>query len=167
MNKKLVDEINQQIMYEFYSKHFYLSMAAYAGQNDLAGFENWFLVQGEEENFHAMKFYNYLHTRDEEVVIKGFEDPPPKFDSLLAALEEGLEHEKFVTGRINLLMSIALEQKDFAAVNFINWYVDEQVEEEESFSTMIGKIKLVGKVGMGLYELDKEAGARAFSPPTE
>ena len=164
MNKKLVDEINKQIMYEFYSAHFYLSMAAYAAENDLPGFENWFLMQIQEEDFHAMKFYNYMHQRNEKAVIYGFEDPPKDFKSLLDAFEASLKHEKFVTERINLLMSIALEEKDYAAVNFLNWYVDEQVEEEESFSTMIGKIKLVGD-GMGLYELDKEAAARTFTPP--
>lgn len=164
MNRKLVDEINKQIMYEFYSSHFYLSMAAYAALNDLSGFESWFLVQIQEENFHAMRFYNYLNQRNEKAVIYGFENPPTEFDSLLDAFEKALEHEKFVTERINLLMSLAHEDKDYAAVNFLNWYVDEQVEEEESFSTMIGKIKLVGD-GMGLYELDKEAAARVFTPP--
>ena len=165
MNKRLVDEINKQITYEFYSAHFYLSMAAYAAGNDLQGFENWFITQVQEENFHAMKLYNYLNQRGEKAIITGFENPPTEFSSLLNAFEEGLKHEKFVTDRINLLMSIALEEKDFAAVNFLNWYVDEQVEEEESFNTMIGKIKLVGD-GMGLYELDKEAAARTFTPPT-
>ncbi len=164
MNKKLVDEINKQISLEFYSKHFYLSMAAYASANDLPGFENWLLVQGDEENFHAMKFYNYLNQRNEKVVIFGFEDPPVEFSSVLDAFEKGLAHEKIVTDRINFLMSIAHEEKDYAAVNFLNWYVDEQVEEEESFSTMIGKLKLVGD-GMGLYELDKEAAVRTFTPP--
>jgi ferritin len=111
-----------------------------------------------------MKFYHYLNQRGEKAVITGFEDPPTAFDSLLAAFEAGLKHEKFVTERINLLMSIALDAKDFAAVNFLNWYIDEQVEEEESFSAMIGKIKLVGD-GMGLYQLDKEVAARTFTPP--
>jgi len=160
MNKKLIDEINKQITLEFYSAHFYLSMAAYAAQNDLPGFENWFLQQKDEETIHAMKFYNYLHTRDEAVVIQGFDNPPTAFDSLLDAFEKGFAHEKTVTERINYLMSLAHESKDYAAVNFLNWYVDEQVEEEESFSQMIGQIKLIGKEGMGLYHLDKEAAAR-------
>ena len=164
MNKRLTDEINKQIGLEFYSAHFYLSMAAYAAANDLPGFESWFKTQDQEERFHAMKFFNYLNQRDEKVVMTGFENPPTEFNSVLDAFEKGLEHEKTVTARINLLMSIAHEEKDYAAVNFLNWYVDEQVEEEESFSNMIGKIKLVGD-GMGLYELDKEAGARTFTPP--
>jgi ferritin len=150
---------------EFYSAHFYLSMAAYAAANDLPGFENWFLMQKEEELIHAMKFYKYLQTRDETVVIQGFENPPVEFSSLLGAFEEGLAHEKTVTARINYLMSIAHEVQDYAAVNFLNWYVDEQVEEEESFSTIIGQIKLVGKEGMGLYHLDKEVGARTAPVP--
>ena len=164
MNKRLIDEINKQIMYEYYSAHFYLSMAAYSAENDLPGFENWFLMQIQEENFHAMRFYNYMHQRNEKAVIYGFENPPGDFKSLLEVFEAGLKHEKFVTERINLLMSIAHEEKDYAAVNFLNWYVDEQVEEEESFSSMIGKIKLVGD-GMGLYQLDKEAATRVYTPP--
>ncbi|MBT3319919.1 MAG: ferritin [Clostridia bacterium] len=164
MNKKLLGEINKQIGLEFYSQHFYLSMAAYSAANDLPGFESWFLAQGQEEDFHAMRFYRYLNQRDEKVVITGFEDPPTEFSSVLDAFEKGLAHEKTVTDRINYLMSIAHEEKDYAAVNFLNWYVDEQVEEEDTFSTMIGKVKMVGD-GMGLYELDKEAAARTFVPP--
>lgn len=165
MNKRLVEEINKQIGLEFYSQHFYLSMAAHAAANDLPGFESWFLTQGREEHYHAMKFYYYLNQRDEKVVITGFEDPPSEFASVLDAFEQGLAHEKTVTDRINLLMSIAHEEKDYAAVNFLNWYVDEQVEEEDTFGTMIGKVKMVGD-GMGLYELDKEAAGRTFTPPT-
>ncbi len=165
MNKKLVDEINIQIMHEFYSEFLYLSMAAYAAENDLPGFESWYLTQVQEENFHAMKFYHYLHSRNEKAIAPGFEKPPADFDSLLDTFEKALAHEKFVTERINLLMSIALEEKDYAAVSFLNWYVDEQVEEEETFNDMIGKIKLVHNNGPGLYHLDKEAGTRTFIPP--
>ena len=164
MDKRLLDEINKQIGLEFYSQFFYLSMAAHAAANDLPGFESWFLTQGREENFHAMKFYHYLVQRDEKVVITGFEDPPTDFSSVLDAFEKGLAHEKTVTDRINFLMSIALEEKDYAAIKLLNWYVDEQVEEEDTFSTMIGKVKMVGD-GMGLYELDKEAATRTFTPP--
>lgn len=165
MNKRLAEELNKQITHEFFSSHFYLAMAAYAAQNDLPGFESWFLVQVEEENFHAMKFFNYLHQRGEKVTIKGFEDPKTEFTSLLEVFEGGLNHEKFVTERINLLMSIAHEEKDYAAISFLNWYVDEQVEEEESFTTLIRKIKMVGNKGIGLYQLDKEVAARTFTPP--
>ena len=166
MNKRLVDEINKQITYEFYSEFLYLSMAAYASENDLPGFESWYIVQTQEEHFHAMKFVNYLHSRNEKVVITGFENPPTEFKSLLETFETSLEHEKFVTDRINLLMSIAHEEKDYAAISFLNWYVDEQVEEEESFTNMIGQIKLLHNDGPGLYHLDKQAGTRVFVPPT-
>ena len=165
MNKRLTDEINKQINYEFYSEYFYLAMAAYAARNDFPGFENWFLIQVQEEDMHAMKFYNFLHSRGEKVLLEAIEKPPTEFDSLLAAFEAGLKHEKFVTERINLLMSIALEEKDYAAVSFLNWYVDEQVEEEESFAALIGKIKIVGDKGVGMYQLDKEVAARTFTPP--
>lgn len=165
MNKKLVDEINKQITYEFYSSFLYLSMAAYAAENDLPGFESWYIVQAQEENFHAMKFYNYLHARDEKAIITGLENPPVNFESLLATFKISLKHEKFVTDRINLLMSIAHEEKDYAAISFLNWFVDEQVEEEESFNNIIGQMKLLQNDGPGLYHLDKEVGARTFTPP--
>jgi len=165
MNKRLTDEINKQINYELYSAYFYLSMATYAARNDFPGFENWFLMQVKEENMHAMKFYDFVHTRGEKVVLKAIEQPPVEFESLLGVFEAGLKHEKFVTERINLLMSIALEEKDYAAVSFLNWYVDEQVEEEESFAALIGKIKIVGSAGMGLYQLDKEVASRTFTEP--
>jgi ferritin len=165
MDKKLVNEINKQITYEFYSEFLYLSMAAYASEHDLPGFENWYITQAAEEHFHATKFVNYLHARDEKAIITGFENPPVEFNSLLDTFEQSLDHEKIVTGRINLLMSIAHEVHDYAAISFLNWYVDEQVEEEESFTNMIGQIKLVGGAGPGLYYLDKEAGARTFTQP--
>ncbi len=165
MDKKLVEEINKQITFEFYSEFLYLSMASYASDLDLPGFENWYLMQAAEEDLHATKFVNYLHARNEKAIITGFENPPVDFESLLDSFEQALEHEKFVTGRINLLMSIAHEVKDYAAISFLNWYVDEQVEEEESFTNMIGQIKLVGNRGQGLYHLDKQAGARTFTPP--
>lgn len=167
MKQKLVDEINKQIEYEFFSAHLYLAMAAYCAQNDLLGFENWFLTQVEEERYHAMKFFNYLHERDCKAVITGFDNPTTEYGSLLNVFESGLEHEKFVTSRINLLMDIAVEEKDYAAISFLNWYIDEQIEEEDSFKAMIGKIKLVGEKGPGMYQLDKEAAARTFTPPVE
>ena len=165
MDKKLVDEINKQITYEFYSEFLYLSMASYASEHDLPGFEKWYLTQAAEEDFHATKFVNYLHARDEKAIITGFENPPVDFESLLDTFQQSLKHEKFVTERINLLMSIAHDVKDYAAISFLNWYVDEQVEEEESFNNMIGQIKLVGNGGQGLYHLDKQAGTRIFTPP--
>jgi len=165
MNKKLVDEINLQIKYEFFSAHLYLAMASFSKANDYDGFESWFLTQVQEETFHAMKFYRYMHERGESVTITGFEDPKNDYKSLKEAFEYALEHEGFVTGRINHLMDVATEVKDYAALQFLQWYVNEQVEEEDTFRNMLGKIKMVGEVGEGVYHLDKEAMTRTFTPP--
>ena len=165
MDQKLIDEINVQIKLEFFSAQLYLAMASYAKAHDLDGFENWLLTQRDEENFHAMKFYRYLHERGEKVSIFGYEDPKNDFGSLKEVFEYALAHEKTVTARINYLMDIAVENKDYAAMQFLQWYIDEQVEEEDSFRTMLGKINMVGEVGEGIYHLDKEAAARTFTPP--
>jgi ferritin len=165
MDKKLVQAINTQLNYEFESAHVYLAMQAYVAELGLEGFENWLGVQYEEEVFHARKFINYLNERGERVEITGFETPRKDFDSLLEVFEVALEHEKGVTARINNLMKIAHEVGDYAAISFLQWYVDEQVEEEDSFNTMIDKIKLVE--GGGLYMLDRELLTRSFTPPVE
>ena len=165
MNKKLVDEINLQIKYEFFSAQLYLAMASYSKANDFDGFESWFLTQVQEENFHAMKFYRYMHERGAKVEIPGFEDPKNDYASLKDAFKFALDHEGFVTSRISTLMDVATEVKDYAAIQFLQWYINEQVEEEDTFRSMLGKIKMVGEVGKGIYHLDKEAATRVFSPP--
>lgn len=164
MNKKLVDAINEQIKNEFFSAFLYLAMASYAADQELLGFESWLLNQAAEEQIHATKFVNYLHERGERAVIKGFKDPKNDYSSLLEVFEDGLVHEKFVTSKINELMSIAHDDKDYASVSFLNWYIDEQVEEEASFTTVINKIKLVSGSPVGLYQLDKEMAGRV--PPS-
>jgi ferritin len=165
MHTKLVNAINDQLNYEFESAHVYLAMQAYVQTLGLDGFENWLGVQYEEEIFHARKMMAYLAERGERVIIKGFETPKQNFKSLLEVFETALEHEKGVTARINNLMSIAHEVKDFAAISFLQWYVDEQVEEEDSFQKIIDKIKLVKDAG--LYMLDNELATRTFTPPVK
>ena len=162
MNQKLVDAINEQLNYEIESAHIYLAMAGYVGTLGLDGFENWLMVQYEEELAHAKKFMGYINERGGRVAIKGFEDPENDYNSLLEVFEVSLKHEYTVTERINNLMSIAHEVKDYAAISFLGWYVEEQVEEEDNFGKMIDKIKLVKDAG--LYLLDKEAAERVFVP---
>lgn len=163
MNKKLTDAINDQLNYEFESAHVYLAMQAYVATLGLEGFENWLGVQYEEEIFHARKFVNYLNERGERVIITGFETPKAEFKSLLEVFEGALEHEQGVTARINNLMKIAHEVSDYASISFLQWYVDEQVEEEDNVTKLIDKIKLVKDAG--LYMLDKELLTRSFVPP--
>ncbi len=162
MDKKLEMAINEQINYEFESAHIYLAMAGYIATLGLEGFESWMMIQYEEEIAHAKKFMNFVNERGGRIQIKGFADPENEFKSLLDALEISLDHEKEVTKRINNLMSIAYEVKDYASISFLQWYVDEQVEEEDNFNKLIEKVKLVKDAG--LYHLDKEMLTRVFVP---
>ncbi|MBN2604524.1 MAG: ferritin, partial [Bacilli bacterium] len=132
MNQKLVDAINEQINYEIESAHIYLAMASYVSTLGLDGFENWMLIQYQEELAHARKFINYMQERGARVAIKGFQDPQNNFDSLLDVFEKSLAHELTVTARINNLMKIAHEISDYASISFLQWFVDEQVEEEDN-----------------------------------
>lgn len=162
MNKRLVDAINEQLNFEIESGHIYLAMAGYISTLGLEGFENWMMVQYDEELAHAKKFITYLGERGARVHVAGFETPRNEYSSLLEAFEVSLGHEKEVSRRINELMTIAHEVKDYAAISFFQWYVEEQVEEEDNFSKLIDKIKLVKDAG--LYMLDKEVALRVFVP---
>lgn len=164
MDKKLVDAINKQLNYEFESAHVYLAMQAYVATTGLEGFESWLGVQYDEEIFHARKFIKFLNDRGEKAVITGFGTPRADFSSILEVFETALEHEKGVTSRINNLMKIAHEVHDYASISFLQWYVDEQVEEEDSFNKLIDKIKLLDN--KDLFMLDKDLGTRTFVPPT-
>lgn len=165
IEKKLEAALNDQINYEFYSAHIYLSLANYCTSIGLDGFENWFLIQYQEEVFHARKFMQYLNERGGRVLIKGFKDPETEFNSILHAFEVSLGHEQKVTKRINDIALLSRELNDFATSSFIQWFVDEQVEEEDNASTLINKIKLVKD--SGLYMLDQEVAKRVFVAPTE
>ncbi len=162
MEKQLELALNEQLNFEIESAHIYLAMAGYIATLGLEGFESWFMVQYEEEISHAKKFMNYINERGGRVQIKGFIDPENEFKSLLDVLEVSLGHEKEVTRRINNLMKIAYEVNDYAGVSFLQWYIDEQVEEEDNFSKLIDKVKLVKDAG--LYMLDKEVALRVFVP---
>ena len=163
MNKKLADAINTQLNYEIESAHVYLAMNAYVATLGLDGFQNWLDIQYQEELAHAKKFINYLNERDVRVEIRGFENPRNDFESLLEVFQVSLEHEKGVTARINNLMKIAHEVSDYASISFLQWFIDEQVEEEDSFRKVIDKIKLFKEAG--LYLLDQELATRVFVDP--
>jgi ferritin len=158
MDKKFVEAINVQLNFEIESAHVYLAMQNYFASKSLKGFEHWFQIQFREEMEHAEKFMDYLNDRGERVEIRGFETPKNEFGSILEVLEISLNHEKEVTKRIWNLMTTAIELKDYASISFLQWYVDEQVEEEANFSELIDKVKMVGD--KGLYMLDRELGKR-------
>jgi len=159
--------LNEQIRYEQYSAHYYLAMAAYFSSENLSGFENFFLVQADGERFHAMKFYNYINEVGGRVEIKGLEDLKNDFESIQEVFELALKHEQFVTSRINKLMDIANEEKDYATISFLKWFIDEQIEEENTMGTILNKLKRIGENGAGIMMLDRELAQRTFAAPAE
>jgi len=165
IKENIQDALNEQINKELYSSHLYLSMSAYFESVDLAGFAHWMRIQAQEEVVHAMKMYNYINERGGRVVMKQIDAPQVEWESPLAAFEHAYEHEQFVTGLINGLVDLAEAEKDRASFNFLQWFIEEQVEEEDSASSVVRQIKLAGQAG--LFILDKEMGARIFNIPPE
>jgi len=165
LSKKIEDAFNDQMMFEIYSANIYMSMATYFDSMNLTGFSTWMKVQYDEEMFHARKFYNHIDERGGRVIIGGIDAPATDWDSPLAAFENALEHERIVTGRIGDLVEMATDEKDHASVNFLQWYVNEQVEEEASVDGVIQQLKLMAGAPGGLFMLDRELGQRTFTPP--
>ncbi len=166
LSQKLLDELNQQLKHEMSSANYYLAMAAHCASEDLDGFANFFLVQAEEERFHAMKFYNFINDLGGRVMVFGFEDPKNDFTSLEDVFKSALGHEQFVTKKIHSLLDIANEEKHYPTISFLQWFVDEQVEEESSMSQLLSKVKRLGEDNPGIFLLDEELAKRSFTPPT-
>lgn len=158
---------NEQINAELYSSYLYLAMAAYLQEANLPGFAHWMTIQAQEELFHAMKFYNYVMERGGRVVLEAIDKPPVRWDGPLAVLLATQEHEAKVTARINALMDVAMAAKDHASVSFLQWFVDEQVEEEDSVQTLVQRLKLIGSDGGALYLMDRDLATRVFTPPAQ
>jgi ferritin len=167
ISKKLQDAINDQINKELYSEYFYLSMASYFSSIGLEGFENFFLVQVEEERFHSMKMYKFLNEKGGRVILKAIQEPEAEFKSPMEVFKLAYEHERYISKCINDLMDIAIEVKDHSAKSFLNWFVDEQVEEEASMDSLLSKLAMIDGDGMGMLMLDKELAIRTFTPPTK
>lgn len=167
ISERLFEELNRQLNYEFYSSQQYLHMAAYFEDQDLPGFANFFKVQAEEERFHAFKFYDYINQRNGKIRIEGFDIEDEEYSSILDAFKAGLRHEKEVTQRIYDLSDIALEEREHGTISFLKWFIDEQVEEEDSFNTIIKKLERIGDDSSGIFMLDAELAQRTFTPPTE
>ncbi len=166
LSKKLLDAINEQIQYEFYSSHLYLAMASYCYSIDFDGFANFFMVQAEEEKFHAMKFFNFVNEMDEKVVLQGIDTPPCDYADITDVYTTTLEHEKMVTSRIYKLMDIAIEEREHATISFLKWFIDEQVEEEATVKGILQKLKRANGDVSIMYAIDTEMSNRVFTPPT-
>ena len=165
LTRKLLDALNKQMNNEIYSAYLYLSMSSYAGSIGLKGSANWFMVQYQEEMVHAMKFFNFINSRGEHVELGALPAPPNEFRSLLDMFEQTLVHEQFITSSIDELADLALAEKDHATSIFLQWFITEQIEEEENDRDIIGKLRLIGDNGQGLLMLDNELGTRVFVPP--
>lgn len=156
----LTRQINEQINVELFSAYMYLAMSADCADRNLTGFAHWLRAQAEEEVDHAMRFFSFLLERGARVELQAVEGPPSSFGSPLEIMEKSLEHERFVTGRINSLYATALEEKDYPAQVLLQWFVTEQVEEEASIDEIVERMKLFGEEGSALLMLDTQLGAR-------
>lgn len=166
MNPKIQDAINEQINAEMYSAYLYLSMAQYFEAEGLAGFANWFKIQFQEEQAHATIFMNYVNQRGGRVMLKAIDAVPTTWDSPMEVFRATLEHEQKVTALINSLYTLAMQEEDYATRDRLNWFVGEQVEEEDNCRALIDKLRLIGDNGMGLYMLNTELAARTYAAPS-
>jgi ferritin len=164
LSKAMEKALNDQINKEVYSEYFYYAMAAYLFSVNLDGFANFFLVQSQEEHDHVMKFFNYINDRGGRVRIKGIDEPKNEYESPQQVFELALKHEQYVSKSINEIMDLAIQEKDHAAKVFLQWFVDEQVEEEASMDRILNRIKLIGGEGHGLLMIDSELAKRVFTP---
>ena len=160
IKKEMQDAINKQIVREIYSANLYLAMASYYATMNLNGFSNWMRVQADEEMQHAMKFFDYLLDRNGKPVIGAIDAPQTEWKSTLDAFESALEHEKKVTGYINDLMDLSIELKDHATTSLLQWFIDEQVEEEATTGEMVDRLKLIDDSKGALFFLDNELKSR-------
>ncbi len=163
LNKKIEEALNSQLNFETYSSYIYFSMSTYLNSINLPGFANWMIAQTQEELVHAMKLYNYINEQGGRIKIDQIPKPPEEWASPLAAFEHALSHEKIVTGRINDLVKLADDLKDQDTHNALQWFVKEQIEEEESVGNVVQKLKQKGDTPDGMQAIDQELGTR--TPP--
>lgn len=164
LKPRMQDALNEQINKEYYSAYLYLSMSSYFESVNLSGFAKWMNAQYQEEIQHVLKFFRYIVERGGRVLLQPIEGPPTEWDSPLAAFEAAYGHEVLVTGLINDLVDLAVAEHDHATNNFLQWFIEEQVEEEASTDGVVQQLKLAGDGG-GLFLLDRELGQRVFTPP--
>ena len=165
ISKKMSDAINTQMNLELFSAHLYLVMSSCANDMGLKGASNWFFVQYREEMIHVIKFYTYLTERGVVVSIPASKAVPGTYKSLLEMMQKTLSHEQLITSCINNLSELAVKEKDHATQIFLQWFVTEQIEEENNDRDLIAKLKLVGDNGHGILMIDGEMGQRVFVAP--
>lgn len=166
LSKKVVELLNQQINKEFYSAYLYLDFSNYYDDLGLDGFANWYKIQAQEERDHAMLFLQYLQNNGERIVLEAIAKPNVELSSAKAVLAEGLKHEQYVTSLIHNIYDAAYAEKDFRTMQFLDWFVKEQGEEETNADNLIKKFELFGDDPKSLYMLDNELGARVYTAPS-
>ena len=166
MEKEVAELLNNQINKEFYSAYLYLAMASYYDEKGLDGFANWYEIQAKEEMDHGMLMYQYMHNNDLTVTLEAIDKPEVHFDTLMDPLKLGLEHEKYVTALINNIYCAAQKVNDYRTLQFLDWFVKEQGEEEKNSMDLITKMELFGSDAKGLYMLNSELLARVYSAPS-
>ncbi len=166
LNETVSRLLNEQVNKEFYSAYLYLDFSNYFEARGLDGFANWYKIQAQEERDHAMLFYQYLQNNNEKVTLEAIGKPDKALDSDMAVLKAGLEHELYVTGLINEIYAAAYAVKDFRTMQFLDWFVKEQGEEETNANDLISKMELFGSDPKSLYMLNSELAARVYSAPS-
>ncbi|CCU79470.1 Ferritin, Dps family protein [Halanaerobium saccharolyticum subsp. saccharolyticum DSM 6643] len=160
IKEKVEKALNEQVNAELYSAYLYQSMAAYFEDKSLSGFARWMDLQAKEEMAHARKIYDYVNERGGRIILAGIDKPKSEWESNLDVFEDSLAHEEKITAMINDLVSLAAEEKDYATHSFLQWFVDEQVEEEDTVGEIVDKLKLVGDSAQGLFMMDDKLAAR-------
>ncbi len=166
MDKKVIELLNDQINKEFYSAYLYLDMANYYIDNDLDGFGNWYTIQAQEERDHAMLFVKYLQNNGVKVTLEAIAKPDLTFEKPIDPLLAGAKHERYVTDLIHTIYDAAYSVKDFRTMQFLDWFVKEQGEEEENADKLVNKFRLFGEDPKSLYLLDQELAARVYTAPS-
>ena len=166
MNEKIAALLNQQINKEFYSAYLYLDISNYYDEQDLDGYAHYYMVQAQEERDHALLFMKYMQTNGLKVTLEAIDKPDKVYASILDPLEAAAEHERYVTALINEIYHEAHQGKDYRTMKFLDWFVDEQMEEEDNADAMISRYKLFGQDPRGLYLLDQEYAARVYAAPS-
>ena len=167
LSQKIIDRLNQQINLEIYSSHLYLQMSSWCAHKALDGCAAFLSLHADEEMAHMRRLLDYLQETGAYAVISGMQAPPFEFDSITPMFEQIYEHEQLVTSKINDLVHLANTEPDYATLQFLQWYVTEQHQEEFLFKSILDKIKLIGTEGQGIFFIDREIGNMAANPTQE
>ena len=152
--KKVEEILNVQVEKEDYSSQLYLAMASWAENKGMEGVAGWLYAQSEEERLHMLKLVKYINERDGVAIIQGMETPPSDFKDVFSMFDQVLEHEKYISASINEIVAVCIAESDFTTQNWIQWFVNEQIEEEASVRAIIDKLNLVGKNNLYMFDRD-------------